>query len=274
MGIYISGVKGLPEQVQENKEKIATIEEEIEGIDFDAIHNLENQVAENTQDINNMEGTIGTQNIAITQLGGRVDDLEGKTQDITRQGSSLYVDTGEVVLNADLTFETESGSDIKLNPEDSGYSVNKIESTGNSNLDIHFNDSAVVVNSGGAEYEFINNTIQVNGTPIGRGGSDYITITYSGSYNLHLTLSTPKGMLDTSGGNLRPTLYSKGFNANGKNLACNGLYMDSNNTPFVVIGLYALSSSLVAYGYDPSTGAFSTKTLSNATYFSIIIVSV
>ena len=273
MGIYISGVKGLPEQVQENKENIKDIQEEIEGIDWDAIHNLENQVAENTQDINNMEGTIGTQNIAITQLGGRTDDLEDKTQDISRQGSTLYIDTGEVVLNADLGFEADSGSDIKLNNE--ADSPNKIVSAQDSNNFIDFDSSNNVhIMSDGGEYEFSGDQILVNGTPIGGGGTDYVSITYSGSYNLNLTLSTPKGMLATSGGNLRPTLYSKGFNANGKNLACNGVYMDSNNTPFIVIGLYALSSSLVAYGYDPSTGTFSTKTLSNATYFSITIVSV
>ena len=41
MGIYISGVKGLPEQVQQNKEDIKTIQDEIEGIDFETIRALE-----------------------------------------------------------------------------------------------------------------------------------------------------------------------------------------------------------------------------------------
>lgn len=80
MGIYISGVKGLPEQVQENKNKIKEVEEQIEGIDFEAVRQLQGQVAENTQDINNLEASIGVQNQAINGLKDRADALESKTQ--------------------------------------------------------------------------------------------------------------------------------------------------------------------------------------------------
>ena len=247
MGIYISGVKGLPEQVQENKENIKDIQEEISGIDWDAIHNLENQVAENTQDINNMEGTIGTQNIAITQLGGRVDDLEDKTQDITRQGSTLYIDTNEVVLNADLTFETDSGSDIKLNPEDIGYQPNKIESTANSNLNMYFNDSGIVMHSNGDEYELINGTIQVNGTPIGGGTLRYCNLICNSGmqyFNLSFVINYP--IQHTGDEGLSTKLQALGFNSASNFLPVSGIYFDSN-TAQPIIGIYSDGTTRVVY---------------------------
>ena len=206
MGIYISGVKGLPEQVQENKENIKDIQEEISGIDWDAIHNLENQVAENTQDINNMEGTIGTQNIAITQLGGRVDDLEDKTQDITRQGSQLYIDTASVCLNADLTFESDAGNDIVLNND----LDTKIVSSGNSSAYIGFDSgNRLYISSDTAEYEFSEDTIKVNGTPIGKtfyqhnimvlSGTDAIVFTITNNSNTQFTFDTLKTYINNNG---------------------------------------------------------------------------
>ena len=86
MGIYISGVKGLPEQVQENKNKIKEVEEQIEGIDFEAVRELQGQVAENTQDINNLEASIGVQNQAINGLDGRLTTAEGTIGD---QGDAI-----------------------------------------------------------------------------------------------------------------------------------------------------------------------------------------
>ena len=130
MGIYISGVKGLPEQVQENKENIKDIQEDIS--DYDSV---KAQVESNRIDIG---------------------DLEDKTQDITRQGSMLYVDTAEVVLNADLTFESDAGNDIILNND----LDTKIVSNDNSNAYVGF-DSAnqLYVSSDGAIYEFKNDLI-------------------------------------------------------------------------------------------------------------------
>ena len=233
MGIYISGVKGLPEQVQENKENIKDIQEEIEGIDFDAIHNLENQVAENTQDINNMEGTIGTQNIAITNLGGRVDDLEDKTQDISRQGSMLYIDTGSVVLNADLGFE-DSGVNIKLNNENNG--INKIVSAQDSNNFIDFDSSNNVhIMSDGGEYEFRDDTIYVNSSPIG-GSTLYehnIHAIKTAGGRIFMTIINDSPTPYTSMNAIRSWLVSKGFTGNNYKIA-NGV--DGNNNEFVGIG--------------------------------------
>lgn len=267
MGIYISGVKGLPEQVQENKEKIATIEEEISGIDWDAIHNLENQVAENTQDINNMEGTIGTQNIAITQLGGRVDDLEDKTQDITRQGSMLYIDTAEVVLNADLGFEADSGSGIKLNPEDIGFQPNKIESTANSNLNMYFNDSGIVMHSNGDEYELINGTIQVNGTPIG-GGTLYQhnLYIYNSTYNVRITSTIiSKSSTPFTFATLSSYLVSKGMNVNNKGLVASGLATTNDNA----VLLFGGSGTLSIRGVSGTA-----NTISSADSFTDVVVEI
>ena len=93
MAIYISGVKGLPEQVQANKEDIEQIKEDIANIDFDAIRELETQVGENTQDINNLEASIGVQNQAINGLGDRVTTAEGKI-------TQLESDTRKITYNA------------------------------------------------------------------------------------------------------------------------------------------------------------------------------
>lgn len=266
MGIYISGVKGLPEQVQENKEKIKTIEEEIEGIDFDEIRALEDQVVENTQDINNMEGTIGTQNIAITNLGGRVDDLETKTQDITRQGSMLYIDTNEVVLNADLAFEADATHKIKLNNEDNGG--DKIVSAQDSNNYIDFDSSNNLhIMSDGGEYEFSGDQILVNGTPIGGGSMSYITINYSGSYEMELCLSINKDDFPTSGGNLRSYINALGFNAYTKLLPCRGRYKDGGDL-INIIGLYATSGDLYVRGYTANNVAYN-KGLAYAGSFTI-----
>ena len=92
MAIYISGVKGLPEQVQANKEDIKQIKEDIANIDFDAIRELEAQVGENTQDINNLENGQGVQDQAINGLGDRVGTAEGKI-------TQLESDTRKITYN-------------------------------------------------------------------------------------------------------------------------------------------------------------------------------
>lgn len=124
MGIYISGVKGLPEQVQENKNKIKEVEEQIEGIDFEAVRELQGQVAENTQDINNLEASIGVQNQAINGLKDRADALESKTQKITYDedtGKTTIdsytiingdVDCDNVAVAGNGTFQNANGSGL------------------------------------------------------------------------------------------------------------------------------------------------------------------
>lgn len=254
MGIYISGVKGLPEQVQENKENIKDIQEEIEGIDWDAIHDLENQVAENTQDINNMEGTIGTQNIAITQLGGRVDGLEDKTQDISRQGSMLYIDTGEVVLNADLCFESDASNNIVLNND----LDTKIVSINNSSAFIGFDSTDVFfISSDGAEYEFSNDKIYVNGAPIISQTTKYIHhLVFVSGFDANMTAT----IINTSNtpftqATLATYLYNSELRSNYHMVEITGC---DRTTGYFFIGIYSSSANQVSgFGYSMVDSVFS-----------------
>lgn len=129
MAIYISGVKGLPEQVQENKENIKTIQEEIEGIDFEAIRELEEQVAENTGDINSLEGTIGVQNIAIADHEERLDTLEPKV-------SALETKTSQIAYDSD-NDSTNIGTSVKV------YGNGEIEARQLTALDTRYKDGEI-----------------------------------------------------------------------------------------------------------------------------------
>lgn len=129
MAIYISGVKGLPEQVQENKENIKTIQEEIEGIDFEAIRQLEEQVAENTGDINNLEGSVGVQNIAIADHEERLDTLEPKV-------SALESKTSQIAYDSD-NDSTNIGASVKV------YGNGEIEARQLTALDTHYKDGEI-----------------------------------------------------------------------------------------------------------------------------------
>lgn len=129
MAIYISGVKGLPEQVQENKENIKTIQEEIEGIDFEAIRELEEQVAENTQDINNLEGSVGVQNIAIADHEERLDTLEPKV-------SALESKTTQISYDEDNDL-TGIGTVVKV------HGNGEIEARQLTAIDTHYKDGEI-----------------------------------------------------------------------------------------------------------------------------------
>ena len=169
MGIYISGVKGLPEQVQANKEDIKTIKEEIEGIDFEEIRQLENQVAENTQDINNLEASIGVQNQAINGLKDRADALESKTQLMSYNDDLSKTDFRNSIEVADGVYATS------LNVVGDGTIVNANGSG------LHFqeganDDTLTIANNDGAVQHFLHfnadGTLDIDGQPVG-GGNKY-----------------------------------------------------------------------------------------------------
>ncbi|MDV3426525.1 MAG: hypothetical protein LIR50_04970 [Bacillota bacterium] len=262
MGIYISGVKGLPEQVQENKEKIKEIQEEIEGIDFDEIRALEDQVAENTQDINNMEGTIGTQNIAITQLGGRVDDLEAKTQEITRDSDNNITQVGED-LHVKGNITLDNAKSIILGND--GH--NAIESSGNGNSYFDFDSQDnPEIGSDGNIYKFTDTGITLNGTPVG-GATLYqhnIRITSFNYSNCDIRLviinDSPTAMTREE---LTTYLSSKYSNDTNKALAVSGTYL----TNYIVYKLYTSGNntyiSLVYFDSGNSTLAIDTANSNN-----------
>lgn len=164
MGIYISGVKGLPEQVQANKEDITTIKEEIAGIDFDAIRQLEAQVAENTQDINNLEASIGVQNQAINSLNDDVDALESKTQLMSYNddyGQTEFRNSIEVADDVVATGIHVAGDGVMINSNGSG---------------LHFQEGAdddvlTIANKDGAVSHYLqlhaDGTLTLDGAPVG-----------------------------------------------------------------------------------------------------------
>lgn len=163
MGIYISGVKGLPEQVQENKNKIKEVEEQIEGIDFDSIRQLQGQVAENTQDINNLEASIGVQNQAINSLNDDVDALESKTQKITynEQSGELSIDANVNVKRINITAaQTPLTADSMVSRDDK----NAISLTGANG------ELSLIVGRTGTQHILNFNpdgTIDIDGQPVG-----------------------------------------------------------------------------------------------------------
>ena len=208
MGIYISGVKGLPEQVQENKDNIKNIQEDIS--DYDSV---KAQVESNRVDIG---------------------DLEDKTQDITRQGSQLYIDTASVCLNADLTFESDASNDIILNND----LDTKIVSNDNSNAYVGF-DSAnqFYVSSDGAIYEFSEDTIKVNSTPIGTKLYQHNIKFALGGSKIAFSIINSSSSAFTDGYEIAAYLNNKGYNATNF-LEASGYYDNSQ-----VFGVNAASSS-------------------------------
>lgn len=166
MGIYISGVKGLPEQVQANKEDIKTIKEEIEGIDFEEIRQLEEQVGENTQDINNLEASIGVQNQAINGLKDRADALERTTQLITYNSDYGMTDFRNSIEVADDVYARN------VRVEGDGSIVNTTQSG------FHFkeganDDTLTIANNDGATPHYLHfnadGTLDIDGNPVGGG---------------------------------------------------------------------------------------------------------
>jgi len=168
MGIYISGVKGLPEQVQENKNKIKEVEEQIEGIDFEAVRQLQGQVAENTQDINNLEASIGVQNQTINALGDRTTALERKTQLMSYNDDYSKTDFRNSIEVADDVIANGvhvSGDGTIVNSKGSG---------------LHFQEGSddttlTIANNDGAVYHALqlhgDGTLTLDGNPV--GAKDY-----------------------------------------------------------------------------------------------------
>ena len=260
MGIYISGVKGLPEQVQKNKEDIKDIQDEIEGIDWDSIHNLENQVAENTQDIDDLQQGQGVQDTAINGVSGRVSTLEGKTAGITRDSVNGITNVNEDLnVEGDLTLGDAKA--IVLGTD--GH--NSIISSGNANSGFEFdsNDNPVL-STNNNKYVFKDTGIELNGTPIGGGSSLYQhNIKYYRNFStsywiLHFTIINNNSNTLTYNGIVNYLYNNQLYNIN-KRIMCTGSNFDGS-TYWPVIGLYATSTELKAVIIKTSDG---TETFTN-----------
>lgn len=165
MAIYISGVKGLPEQVQENKENIKKIQEEIEGIDFEEIRQLEGQVDENTGDINNLEGAIGVQNIAIESINDTIDDnLKPRIQTLETKTSVVSYDSQTNVLTIDSSAKVNGNiyANVMLDENQRGAIT----------LPENANESVVILNnSSGTLHSLIfdkDGNLLIDGNPAGK----------------------------------------------------------------------------------------------------------
>ena len=261
MAIYISGVKGLPEQVQVNKEKINTIQDEIAGIDFEAIRELEEQVAENTEDINSLEGTIGTQNIAITNLGDRADTLEGKVatlenkttqisydedNDLTGIGSVVKIHGNGEVEAGRLTATNTTYKDGEISNSESGIylvqdgltAVRIFNSHSGTTHTLDFNDDG---------------SLEVDGNPVGKTYYEHnVCLSYDSGSNGHTHIFIQIESDDPTPftkDTLRAYLKNAGFTSGVKSHLANGYY-DTLTNAYQILGVYSSNGTdLQAIGY-------------------------
>ena len=243
MGIYISGVKGLPEQVQANKEDIKTIKEEIEGIDFEQIRQLEAQVGENTQDINNLEASIGVQNQAINGLKDRADALESKTQLMTYNSDLSMTDFRNSIEVADDVYARN------VRVEGDGSIVNTSQSG------MHFkeganDDTLTIANNDGATPHYLHfnadGTLDIDGNAVG-GKPLY-------EHNLKLTILANPIVLqlitDSATAftitSLRDFLRNLGYTSSSNRYNMYYMVFDGT-THYIVEGLYGTTANLCAF---------------------------
>lgn len=197
MAIYISGVKGLPEQVQENKENIKTIQEEIEGIDFEHIRELDDQVAENTGDINNLEGAIGVQNIAIESINDTIDDnLKPRIETLENKTTAISYDSQNNITTID--------SSAKVNGNIYANNMQDVNQRGAITLPENANESVVILNNSGGTLHALtfdkDGKLLIDGNPVGKqyyrhnlllqqSGGNQKTFKYSVINNIGTTMS-------------------------------------------------------------------------------------
>lgn len=270
MGIYISGVKGLPEQVQENKNKIKEVEEQIEGIDFEAVRQLQGQVAENTQDINNLEASIGVQNQAINGLKDRADALESKTQLMTYNSDLSMTDFRNSIEVADDVYARN------VRVEGDGSIVNTSQSG------MHFkeganDDTLTIANNDGATPHYLHlnadGTLDIDGQPVGGGADIYVHI-------IPLTVSTVgkfcveiKSSQDTAfdGSNLAVWLSANNFTSS-RTYTINEL-VSNNGTDFYRIEyIYSSDGTSVSCRYTnlaTNTATTTTPTIGTDKFYKI-----
>lgn len=255
MGIYISGVKGLPEQVQENKNKIKEVEEQIEGIDFEAVRQLQGQVAENTQDINNLEASIGVQNQTINALGDRTTALERKTQLMSYNDDLSMTDFRNSIEVADDVY----ASSVRVQGD--GSLVNTTQSG------MHFKEGAnddvlTIANNDGATPHYLHfngdGTLDIDGNPVG-GATLYlhnIVMSYNAGadkVNVNAIIINNSATAFTTSDDFFNYLGSKGFTAVNKSYLCNGYYAYGNDPHINIISLYAYNNKYYFMYYDDTS---------------------
>ena len=249
MGIYISGVKGLPEQVQANKEDIKEVKEQIEGIDFEAVRQLQGQVAENTQDINNLEASIGVQNQTINALGDRTTALERKTQLMSYNDDLSMTDFRNSIEVADDVY----ASSVRVQGD--GSLVNTTQSG------MHFKEGAnddvlTIANNDGATPHYLHfngdGTLDIDGNPVGGAPALYnhfITLnisTYNISFVVQLTLTKSTALTSLE---FYYLLYDNGFRTTSSYLGVSKEYLSidfANSTYIKMTGLYAANNVIKA----------------------------
>ena len=235
MGIYISGVKGLPEQVQENKNKIKEVEEQIEGIDFEAVRQLQGQVAENTQDINNLEASIGVQNQAINGLKDRTTALERKTQLMSYNDDLSMTEFRNSIEVADDVYS----SSVRVQGD--GSIVNTSQSG------MHFKEGAnddvlTIANNDGATPHYLHfngdGTLDIDGQPVGgKPLYQHNIYIYHGVSSIRIATTiisdSPTPFTLTT---LLNYLLDKGLTTNSKGIMVSGLAAANDNAILIFGG--------------------------------------
>ena len=251
MGIYISGAKGLPEQVQKNKEDIKDLYEDI---------------SETNENIDILSGRVETNENDIA-------GLESKTSAITRDSDNNITQVGED-LNVEGNISLGDGKSIILGTN--GH--NAIESSGNANsyMDFDSSDNPEIASSGNV-YKFTTTGITLNGIPIGGGGSSLY------QHNISLTNSTDPqfsvsfSFIDNTStsynsfATLRSAIRTKFGNVG--NTPVSGIYYLSGTAKFVYI--LKTTSSQIQFAYidllDATTG---NSLISNASGITDTVVQI
>lgn len=249
MAIYISGVKGLPEQVQENKENIKTIQEEIEGIDFDEIRQLEEQVAENTGDINSLEGTIGVQNIAIADHEERLDTLEPKVSALESKTSQIAYDSDNDSTNIGASVKVYGNGEIEarqLTASDTHYKDGEISNGVSGIYLVQDGLTAVRIfnsNSGTSHTLDFNDdgSVEVDGKPVGKQYYQHtLNIALSGQAVAYWTTIITSDPTPLTAPTLASYLYNKGITTGGNSSPIRSLKLTNNaSDPFYTFGLFS-----------------------------------
>lgn len=259
MAIYISGVKGLPEQVQENKENIKTIQEEIEGIDFEAIRELEEQVAENTQDINNLEGSVGVQNIAIADHEERLDTLEPKVSALESKTSQIAYDSDNDTTNIGASVKVHGNGEIEarqLTALNTHYKDGEISNGVSGIYLVQDGLTAVRIfnsNSGTTHTLDFNDdgSLEVDGNPVGNSYYNHCINAYNSTapvINFYINVICDRAEAFTSVSDFINYLYNKGYNGVQKALLVSG-YCVNNQAR----AIYASNSTTLSCIYSASS---------------------
>lgn len=208
MATYLNeDFKSLPEQVEENKEKIKEIEDTIGGID----PTLVAQVQQNTNDIASIKAEQTTQNTAINGNASNITNLQNKTQYISNDGSTItdlqtktqHISNDGTIINTDTDILYVNGNGIEVNSDD----VIEIEGI---NFDITIDNGSFKVTNNSHVLEFDDTgALTIDGNAVGGAKLYYHSIT-ANTAKIYF-VCCDKDTAFTSVNELRDYLFNRGI---------------------------------------------------------------